>query len=314
MDTADALIGSAFGQGAGGFTNASLGSSVLALASNPYQSEYGALGQFSTSNTSNDPADLSGVGEDDELDNNFISGLAAPFSGTYSVGIGGVDGYGSLAIAGGLDGGDVSSLGVYMTDPALNLNDPNNTASGLGGALVLELDTSLAGGTGVLAPQTDTSSASFAGNYAAGWQNFNYFGSCGDCEFDMLAQGSVAGGAMSLTGLVSDPFLTLSAPDMTSSANPFTGTGVADGANPGRYSVASMDATIDGIPGTFGPLVMYQADGGQLFWLQYDTLFLSVFSGPLEQQGSLSGLPAARKPAAKTQTKRKLIAPASRGF
>jgi len=58
--------------------------------------------------------------------------------------------------------GDVSLLGLYLTDPTLNLNDPNNTTSGLGGALVADLDAALAGGTGMLVPQTDSSASSFA--------------------------------------------------------------------------------------------------------------------------------------------------------
>ncbi len=304
VDTSDSLVGSAFGQGAGSFTNASLGSSVMAIAGNPFQSEYGALGQFSTDATA---GTFSGVGDVNELDNVFLSALASPMSGSYSIG---ANGYSSLTITGGLGGGDVSALGIYMTDPTLNLNDPNNTSGG-GGALVLDLDTFLAGGTGVLIPQTDNTAASFAGSYAVGWQDFNYFGACSDCEFDMVAQGSMTAGALSLTGQVSDPFLTLGTPHATSVADLFSGTPLADGTNPGRYSMLSTNTipnslatVIDGSPLSFD-LVMYQASGGQLFWLDYDTTNTTVFSGPLQQQGSLSGLPAARKPAAKTQTKQK---------
>src|ERR1019366_1123510 len=70
VDTTDSAVGSAFGQGtnATAANNASLGSSVLAIANNPYSYEFGALGQFSTSNTSSNPADFSGVAEGNELD------------------------------------------------------------------------------------------------------------------------------------------------------------------------------------------------------------------------------------------------------
>ena len=195
------------------------------------------------------------------------------------------------------------------------MNDPNNTTTGLGGALVVDLDTTsnvftLTGGTGVLTPQTDTATASFIGNYAVGWQNFNDFiTTCALCEFDMVAQGSVTGGALSFTGEVSDPFLTLGTPHATSVANTFSGTPLADSTNAGRYSMLSTNTTanplatvIDGAAFDFN-LVIYQADGGQLFWLEYDGN--SVFLGPLQQQGSLTGLPAARKPAARPQAKRK---------
>ena len=113
---------------------------------------------------------FNGVADDNEFDNGTIV-PKAPISGNYAVSS---NGYGSLTITAG-DLGDVSVLGIYMTDPLLNLNDPNNTTSGLGGALVADLDGSNLNGTGVLIPQTDTSTASFAGNYAFGAQAYNDF-------------------------------------------------------------------------------------------------------------------------------------------
>ena len=304
VDTTDAAIGSAFSQGTGTFTNASLLNSVMAL-SGMYFSSFAALGQFSTDSAA---GTLSGIGEDNELDVGFLSPLASPFSGTFSIAS---NGYGNLAITGGLGGGDVSSLGVYATDPALNLNDPNNSTGG-GGALVLDLDAALPGGTGGLIPQTDTSTTSFANNYAVGWQDFNYYlGSvCSDCEFDMQAQGAMTAGALSLTGSVSDPFFTLGSTAKYPGST-FTGTPLADSANPGRYSMLStnvpansLNVTLSGTPsGTFD-LVIYQASGGQLYWMEYEPTE-SVFSGPLEQQGSLTGLPLAKEPAVTTQPKQK---------
>ena len=88
-------------------------------------------------------------------------------SGIYSIANGGINGYGSLTVNGL---GDFVTLGIYMTDPALNLNDPNNTAGG-GGALIADLDRNVVG-TGVLIPQTDTATADFTGNYAFGAQDF----------------------------------------------------------------------------------------------------------------------------------------------
>jgi hypothetical protein len=46
-------------------------------------------------------------------------------------------------------------------------------------------------------------------------------------------------------------------------------------------------------------VVVYQASGGQLFWLNEDAL--SVFVGSLQQQGSLTGLPATGKSATKAR-------------
>lgn len=298
VDLSDSAVGSAFGQGtnATAASNASLGASVLTVANSPWSASYGALGQFTTSNTSSDPASFSGVGDVDELDANIIA-LQSPMSGQYSIAS---NGYGSLTITGGLSGGDVSSLGIYMTDPNLNLSDPNNPSGG-GGALVLDLASFDSGGIGIVVPQTDTSTASFANSYAVGWMNRNYFNFnvCGDCEFDMTAQGTMTGGALNLTGLVVDPFNTLATPDLMSSGNTFAGVPAADSANAGRYSMLSTNVpanslavSIDGasFAGAFD-LVIYQANGGQLFWLQYDTGDTFVFSGPIEQQGPRSGDP-----------------------
>jgi hypothetical protein len=303
--SSDSFIGSAFGQGATAFTNVSLGPSVLTLAGNPFQSEYGALGQFSTNTTA---ASFTGVGDVNELDNGFLA-LASPMSGTYSIGS---DGYSSLTITGGLGATDVSALGVYMTDPALNLEDPNNTSGG-GGALVLDLDVSLSGGTGVLTPQTDTSPASFANSYAVGLQDFNYFNTnCPDCALDLIALGSVTAGTLSATGDVGDPFLTLGLGGTgLYSGSTIVATPLSDSGNLGRYSMLSTNAppnpitiTVNGTAETPG-VIMYQASGGQLYWLNYDTNFTSVFVGPLEQQQNPLTLPFARKAAAKTQMKQK---------
>jgi hypothetical protein len=311
----DSAVGSAFGQGASAFTNASLGSSVLALAngSNGIGYEYGALAQFSTSSTSSHPADFAGVGDDNELDNGVLSGLAAAISGTYSIA---GNGYGSMTFhAPHL--GSIKTLGIYLTDPALNLSDPNNT-TGAGGGLALDLDAVNSGGLGLVVAQTDTASSDFAGKYAAGWQGFNYYNAnCvtlgQSCEFDMVAQGSMtAGGALSLTGRASDPFLSLGTPHTTSSGDTFSGTPLADGAHPGRYTLLSTNPTpnplatvIDGSDFNFN-VIIYQASGGQLFWLNYDSTQNSVFSGPLEQQGSLTELPASRIPAANPRSRRSM--------
>jgi hypothetical protein len=306
VDATESAVGSAFGQGtnATAASNAAVGSSVLAIAGNPWTGENAALGQFTTTNTGADPADFSGVAEDNELGNGILTDLATAINGTYSIA---ANGYGTLTV--GSDNlGNVFGLGVYLTDPTLNINDPNNSSGG-GGALVLDLDDVLSGTTGILVPQTDTTVTDFAGNYAAGWQNYNNFSEdCSLCETDMISQGTVTDGAVSLTGLVSDPFATLT-PAITSTGNTFTTTPLADSLNVGRYSMLNQNATpnpiaatIDEEPGTFDA-VMYQASGGQLFWLEWDTG--SVFLGPLEQQPTSLTLPAAVGPVAKPQTKQK---------
>jgi hypothetical protein len=300
VDTSDSGIGSAFGQGINSSetTNASIGNSVFGVAGGPFLVYYGAAGMLVPSNTSSSVADFSGVADDSELSYGVLL-AASPISGTYSVSS---NGYGSLAIVGGRLG-DVSALGLYMTDPNLNLTDPNNTTTGLGGALVADMDVPLAGGTGILIPQTDTSPASFTGNYAFGAQAVNDF--C--CEFDFVGQGSVTSGTFAGTGLVSDPFFTLGG-NTTNSGITFAGAPLPDAGNVGRYTMFStnnvpnpLNITVNGITTGFD-VAIYQASGGQLLWVNEDVL--SVFLGSLEQRGSLTGLPAARKTVEHNKAKR----------
>lgn len=299
VDTGISAIGSAFGRGtnATGATLSALGNSVFAVAGNPYSSDFGAVGQFITDGSGNL---VSGVADDHEFGNG-VSATAASVTGKYSTA---ANGYGTLTFTPGL--GNVSKLGLYLTDPNLNLNDPNNSTGG-GGALLLDLDTgltasaSLAGGTGIITPQTDTSATNFAGNYAANWQAFHNSG-CNECEFDMLAQGSMtASGPLSLTGMVSDPFQTLTTTPATS-GDTFGSTPLADATNLGRYTMLStntnpnpLEMMITTPPRFYASfdVVLYQASGTQLFWMEVDSR--GVFVGPLEQQGSLTGIPAMRK-------------------
>jgi hypothetical protein len=304
VDTADSAVGSAYGQGTTTFNNASLGASVFGVAGDLLSTQYAAAGMFTTSNTTTDPANFSGTADDNELDN-AVQSLDASISGTYSLQSSGINGYGNFTVGSG-NLRDVQTLQIYMVDPNLNINDPNNTTSGLGGALFLDTDPSLASGIGVVTPQTDatTAVADFNGNYAVGWQNFNAFSSNTShdfLEFDMLAQGTMtSGGVLSLTnGLVSDPVETLGL-GVTTTTGSFTGTPLADLANPGRYTMSKsnttpnpLSATIDGATRVFD-LSIYQASGAQLYWIEIDTK--GVFLGFLEQQGSLTSLPAARGP------------------
>jgi len=82
-------------------------------------------------------------------------------------------------------------------------------------------------------------------------------------------------------------------PALTTST--FTGTPQADATHAGRYTMSNSNspqnplaASINGGNGVFD-LVIYQASGVQLFWLEADTN--GVFAGTLAKQGSLTGLP-----------------------
>jgi hypothetical protein len=308
IDSTVAAAGSAFSQGtnATGASNAGLGQSVLSIAGNmnPKNTTYfAALGQFTTSNTSLPTSDFAGIIDEDELAQQFVQDAA--ITGTYQVQS---NGYGSLTIAGSV--GSIKDLGMYFTDPTLNLNDPNNNSNGFGGALLLDLDATLTGGIGLITPQTDTSPSSFSGNYAVGWQDINQLDGIlyAPREFDMLAQGPmVANGALNLTGVISDPFETLTNQGTLSTGDTCQSKPKADNNGTGRYSM--LEANLPQNPLNcilnFNTLVypnfeviMYQASGTQLFWYQRSLEPLrpaQLFLGPLEQQGSLNGIPTARK-------------------
>jgi hypothetical protein len=292
VDRINSGVGSAYGQGAGSFGNTSLlGSSVFDVAGDSGSSiHYAAVGSFRTSNTSSDPADFVGVGDIDE--NGAVQGglPGSPISGSYTINS---SGYGSLSITNenkaknpGL--GDVSLLGIYMVDPHLNINDPNNTTGGTGGALVVDLGgDGVTVGTGVLLPQTDTSAGSFAGSYALRGQSFSRPGAF---SF-LLGQGSVTGQALSGTGTMADLSLAYGGGGTDRDVS-FMGTAIPDGVSPGRYAMARptpLTITISGGEPMDFTVFVYQANGGQLFWVNEDEAHLWL--GSLELQARAPSFP-----------------------
>ncbi|MGO9085356.1 MAG: beta strand repeat-containing protein [Candidatus Sulfotelmatobacter sp.] len=298
--TGGAAIGSAFGQGTG--TSFSLpAAAVFSLENTLYGNAYAAVGMLAPAAGS-----FTGTGDDDELGTPVMD---SALLGTYTISntVGGTvyNGYSSLAIGnGGL--GTVTTLGLYNTDPALNLSDPNNTTGG-GGALLLDLDAPLAGGTGILIPQTDVAAADFNGTYAYGGQDFNqgipgWFG-----EIDFVGLGTVTASteAVSGTGPFSDPFGLFNGSG-TPAETPATATGTlvpdANEAANGRYTI-SMLVTPSGDTGSTLSVVIYQASANESLWIDNDSE--DLFCGSLQMQGSLTGAHANWKGAPKAQAKRK---------
>ncbi len=307
MDDSDAAIGSAFGQGAGTFSDSSLGASVFSVGTNDSGNIYASAGQFTTSvaavkqavHTEGIPgATFSGVGDDDELGDIISNGAA--ISGQYTIGS---NGYGSLSITNdGLGDGDISFLGIYMVDPAINISDPNNPNGG-GGALVADLDSAF-NGIGVLIPQTDPATASFQGDYSFIGQALtgcNGFG----CEFDFLGQGSVdAGGLLTGSGFLNDPGFLIDGAQ--NSGVTFMGTFVPDGANVGRYTLFGGDSLAINLGSESVDFsgVAYQANGGQLLWIENNDENDSIFGGSLQQQ-NLPTPAAVKKAAVKAKPKQR---------
>jgi hypothetical protein len=314
MDKSDAAIGSAFGQGAGNFTNASIGNSVFSMQSNFAGNLYASVGEVFPSGAAADRSsavqpegttgvtnNFNGVADVNEEEVGFLD--AQPISGTYSVNS---NGYGNLMILPANTLGDVNHLGIYATDPNLNLSDPNNSPApgGNASALVADLDVNLAG-TGVLVPQTDNSTSSFSGNYALGFQDFINTGTeSGELDFVGNAT-ATATAPMLLTGngTVSDPFDLLGGASFSLSGS-FTSPIVPDGLNLGRYEISPFSVTVDSVTTPIPYLaVAYQASGGQLFFLEDGADNQgSVFNGQIQQQSFPLGGDA-KKAAAKTTQK-----------
>jgi hypothetical protein len=170
----------------------------------------------------------------------------------------------------------------------------------------MDANTTVAGGIGIVIPQAVTSTASFTGKYAFGGQDYNYISSAG--EFDFLGAGNVTSLSLSGTGLLTDPFNTLGA-QVTNSGVTFSGSFLPDSSNPGRYTLSSSNSTPNPLQITIGgvtsffDVAAYQASGGLVLWLNEDPN--TVFLGLLQQQGSLSGIPAARNGLGKASIRRR---------
>jgi len=263
--TGNAAIGSAFSQGSGSFSKASFGKSVFAVQSNSWGATFYAAEGLLFPNPAT--GKFTGVGDNHE-EGQLVS--ASPISGTYSMD---QSGYGNLLVT-SANLLDITTWGLYATSPTLNVLDPNNTTGG-GGALVLDLDPILASGVGVIVPQTDTSDTSFSGSYTFGAQDFNDQGLLG-WEFDFVGQGSIAMDVLTGTGVVNDSFAFFSSTPTLYTTVPFAGTATPDVATPGRYTMTPLDITpISGATSAFS-LVIYQASGGLLFWMDESPLSLSL--------------------------------------
>ncbi|MGB8989322.1 MAG: hypothetical protein WCC37_22180 [Candidatus Sulfotelmatobacter sp.] len=314
VDTTDSAVGSAFGQGSATFNDASLTSGVFTLLGQ-WSEQYATLGQFTT-DTNGDGFFASGTADDNELSNGVQAVNVSLGGSTYDLESSGINGYGSLSLSFSTSAASVSTIGLYMTDPALNLNDPNNTTTDLGGALLADMDADLPGGIGVITPQTDTTATDFNGNYAAGFQDFNYISSsCSGCEFDMVGPFSMTAGVLSTASIgadTSDPLDTLTGAESTGDIYTSTPTAVSPGyftmvaavppATGGNPLVGTLNAAATAVTQNFN-VDIYQASATTLYWIDWDTD--SVFLGPIEAQSTATAFPASKKRAARAQAKRK---------
>jgi len=226
------------------------------------------------------------TGEADLDDENVSVVNAAALAGTYTIG---TNGYGSLSItSANLE--NSTTWGVYATDPTLNLYDPNNTTTGQGGALVLELDGALVAGTGIITPQGTTAATDFNSNsYAFGAQDFNDLSTLTGYEFDLVGQAPFdttldLTGATGTIGDISGFFVAGTSEGYTGQA--FVGTASGPDAA-GRYTLPLAVGPVGtNTTATDFNVVLYEANGGFAFWI--DTDAESCWLGSLEEQSGSS--------------------------
>jgi len=269
-----ANTGSAFGQGSVGTTNAAVSGnyifSAFGFTSDSNGGESGASGgQFTADGNGNITAGIMDL-------NAFGTPSTIALAGS------------TFAIAGSARGSVVGPAGqtynIYLTDPALNLLDPNNP-SGAGGALLLETD--VADMIGVVIPQTDTTATFSAGN-AILLSDQDNLGGC--CNYDGGYTGQfTVGGAGTFSG--EGDFQGQGTANATPIVGPLTGTFTADASNPGRYTgtITTTPAFPAAPVGSTSPgtenVSFYLANGSQAFVIETDSV--APIFGIVELQGTI---------------------------
>jgi hypothetical protein len=172
-----------------------------------------------------------------------------------------------------------STFNVYMVDPTLNILDPNN-ATGAGGALLLHTDANISG-TGLLIPQSLSTSPTFTGNYALNL--VNSIAVATPDELDLVGVTTGDGSANFINGLADYDHNydqnTPPTPKPVFGAG-VTGTFAQDSANAGHFTGSlSVTPTVGGypfIPGAASPTIFnvsfYQASAWQAFVVETDML------------------------------------------
>jgi hypothetical protein len=279
--------GNAYGQGSVATANAALSGSFIfsdfGFTSDANGGESGAAaGQFTTDGSGNITSGIMDL-------NAFGTPSTISLTGsTYSI---------SGSARGTVIGPSGQTYNVYLTDPNLNLLDPNNS-SGTGGALLLETDA--ADTIGVVIPQTDTA-ATLAGGNAIMLSDQNNLGGC--CNYDGGFTGQFSVSA-TIAGTFSGEgdFQGQGKNNATPIVGPLSGTFSADGANPGRFTGSITTAPAfplapvgNTTPGTEN-VSYYLANSSQGFVIETDTI-APVF-GVLEVQPATQSAAKSRQRAA----------------
>lgn len=268
--------GSAYGQGSVGTTNQAVNGSFIFSAfgftSDANGGESGAAGgQFTTDGGGTVTSGIMDLNAFGSVSTNSLAGSTYAIAGSPR---------GTLTAASG------QTYNIYLTDPNLNLLDPNNPA-GAGGALLLETDA--ADMIGLAIPQTDASAAP-ADAYALMLSDQDNNGSC--CNYDggytgQFAVSTTNAGTFSGEG----DFQGTGSSNATLITGPLSGTFMADASNPGRYTGSITTAPAfpmapvgNTTPGT-EDVSYYMANSSQGFIIETDSI--APIFGLFESQGTI---------------------------
>lgn len=275
--------GSAYGQGAVGTTNSALtGSFVFGdLGFDVPGNAMGAAGQFTTDGNG---AITAGIMDLNDSGNSGTLNLGVSWAASaYSV---------SGSPRGTITGPSGQTYNVYLTDPNLNLLDPNNSSGG-GGALLLETDSTFSA-IGMLVPQPTPSSAVLEGPYAILLSDQN---SPPNSDGGFVGDFVVSPGAGTFAG--EGAFQGQGTSNATLIVGPLAGVFAADASNPGRFTgtVTTTPAFPNGDLGGTTPgteqVSYYLAGGSQGFVVETDTA--APVTGLVEGQDPASASAKAAK-------------------
>jgi hypothetical protein len=265
--------GSMYGQGAAPFAANTVGPKLVFGQSGVEGIAFGAFaaaGQFTLNGTNSLSA---GVADVNEGDGNAVK--AGSLTGSsYFIN---ADGYAGITILGaGATTDGLTNFGIYLTDPAINVADPNSSSGG-GGAVMLDLDTDNIG-IGIVVPQA--TSPTFTGNFAFSQDGvfqtataFAWYGLLGQVNSNGTSKFSGLGDYNEL-GIAQNPAVTVS------------GTYTADASNTGR---STSTLTVNGAA-TPNNITIYQASSSLLLHVDTDTTtngvedFGTIGLGVFEQQ------------------------------
>jgi hypothetical protein len=271
FDDVGFAVGSMYGQGAGNFANMMGSKFVFGQAGIEQGANIGAFsaaGQYTGNGTN---ALSAGVADVNEGDGNPIQ--AGSLTGSaYTVS---ANGYGAITLS-GLNTDGLANFGIYAIDPAINVADPNS-ASGGGGAVMLDLDSSNIG-IGIVAPQA--TGPTFTGNFAFS-QDGVFQSSTTFAWYGLLGQ-VASDGTSKFSGLADyNELATAQTPAVT-----VTGTYAADATNTGR-STATLTVNSAANP---NHITIYQASSSLLLHVDVDsttvnnTQIATIGLGVFEQQ------------------------------